>query len=803
MSENNSGLQSHQSKLKSVEELLFTIITDFANVSKENFNKKLEVIFSNVGMFLNINRISIFEYTLPNLNINKAHEWCNTNIITKIEHVKSIPISELSSELYKNHLNNQAYVIEDIHQLDQKESFFHLLNSLGIVSFLTEPLTHDSHCFGFICFEDIQVARHWNELERKIIKMLSTLITQVYISFSITKQIDILNDQINSSNKSQGEYLYKMSHDIRTPLGGIYNAVYLLGSTNLSIEQKDYLEIGQASADVMSSIIDGILDLSKIETGNMEVFHDSFNLEEELIRVYRTHKPLTDEKGLNLFFDFDYQINKVVYADYRKIRQIMHNLISNAIKYTHEGFVSIKTKLVINQEEPMIELEIADSGIGFNESELGRLQNIFEQNQERGFNRFQGSGLGLPLSYELVQLIGGSMTIQSTLHQGTSIKVILPVGFGQPYEYPFNKQYHALIISSDDHSFSKNILESIGIITHTLSSIKSEKCDLIFFEKEIKNNEEINQIKLKYCDEYAFAVSLYQEEQKKLELINLYIDYPVTRHNLYQKLIYTMSSSSWQMEDDFSNQSSLNGYALIVDDNRLNRIALESILTKEGMRSKSVSNGIKAIEAVKHESFDLVFMDVQMPDMDGIEATRRIRSLGKKYEILPIIAVTANAFLNDYDFMKSSLMDDIIFKPIRVKNLNLILRKFVKASRTIQIPEELFVFDQKDFETRFEGSFDIADEVIDSFLGEYSKDLNKIKKAILDKNVIQIIEATHYFKGSCSYLSGKRTVWLLSYMLDAAKRQSLDLMLTSYELLEKEVSQLLDSIVEYKGKIIA
>jgi len=259
-----------------------------------------------------------------------------------------------------------------------------------------------------------------------------------------------------------------------------------------------------------------------------------------------------------------------------------------------------------------------------------------------------------------------------------------------------------------------------------------------------------------------------------------------------------MSSSSWQMNDDFSSLSILNGYALIVDDNRLNRIALESILTKEGMRSKSVSSGLKAIEAIKNESFDLVFMDVQMPDMDGMESTRRIRNLGKMYESLPIIAVTANAFLNDYDFLKTSLMNDIIFKPIRVKNLNLILRKYVNATSTIQIPEELFVFDQKDFEIRFEGSFDIADEVIASFLIEYTKDLKRIKKAIEEKNAVQIVETTHYFKGSCAYLSGKRAVWLLSFMIDAAKRQSLEMMDMCYDLLEKEVAKLLETVVDFK-----
>lgn len=798
MSKEDLRFQMNQTAPKSVEDLMCFMVTLFTDITNENFKNNIEAVFSAVGLFLDLSRISIIEYTFPKLIINKTYEWCNIDILSKIDYVKNIPVTDLSSDFHLKHFNNQPFIINDINQIGHNERLFHVLNSQGIMSIATEPFTHQRHCFGFITFEDNKNARQWNESELRILKMFALLITQKYISFRVEKQVHALEEQIITNSKSQGEYLYKMSHDIRTPLGGIYNAIYLLGSTNLSIEQKDYIEIGQASVDVMSSIIDGILDLSKIETGNMEVFNDSFNLEEELIRIYRTQKPLADEKGLKFNFDFDYSINQSIISDYRKIRQIMHNLINNAIKFTHEGFVTIKSRMIADRKAPMIELEVSDSGIGLDEKELVQLQNIYEQNKERGFNRFHGSGLGLPVSYELVQLLGGSMTIHSVPHQGSSIKILLPAELGQPYEYPFDSPYKALIIANMYPALSTDLLESMGLVTYTQATIKSVKCDLIFFETEIKDNDEISDIKLRYGNEHSWVVSLYQEEQKKLDLINLYTDYPISRHSLHQKLGYIMSSPSWELEDDFSSQAVLNGYALIVDDNRLNRIALESILTKEGMRSKSVSSGLKAIEAVKKETFDLVFMDVQMPDMDGMEATRRIRSLGKGNESLPIIAVTANAFLNDYDFMKTSLMNDIIFKPIRVKNLDLILRKYVKVRTQIQIPAELFVFDQKDFETRFEGSLDIADEVIDAFLIEHVKDLDRVKKAIMEKNTTQIMETTHYFKGSCSYLSGKRVVWLLSYMLDAAKRQLLETMPMCYELLEKEISKLIESIVEYK-----
>jgi CheY-like chemotaxis protein/HPt (histidine-containing phosphotransfer) domain-containing protein len=216
------------------------------------------------------------------------------------------------------------------------------------------------------------------------------------------------------------------------------------------------------------------------------------------------------------------------------------------------------------------------------------------------------------------------------------------------------------------------------------------------------------------------------------------------------------------------------------------------------MKSKSVDSGKAAIETVKNESFDIILMDIQMPDMDGMEATRRIRSLGKSNQTVPIIAVTANAFLKDYDLMKVSQITDVIFKPIKPDSLTQLLRKYILVNNTIEIPNELFTFDQMEFEMRFEGSNDIAKEVLSTFQEEYKKDMTKIKQAVKDQNTEQIIHTAHYFKGSCSYLSAKRIVWLLDYMMNMAKTSRLEGMHEIVLRLDKEVDELFTIIKEYQ-----
>ena len=248
-------------------------------------------------------------------------------------------------------------------------------------------------------------------------------------------------------------------------------------------------------------------------------------------------------------------------------------------------------------------------------------------------------------------------------------------------------------------------------------------------------------------------------------------------------------------EDVF--HKALTGYALIVDDNRLNRIALENILKKQGLKSKLVDSGAKAIEAAKNERFDIILMDIQMPEMDGIETSKHIRSLGPQYKNLPIIAITANAFLNDYDLMKHAQMNDVLFKPISIEALERILRKHLSHHKQIFVPAVHQVFDQKDYEYRFDESYDIAKTVIESFIEIYQGDLLSIEEAIKSNRPNIIKEKLHYFKGSCSYLSGKRTTWLLTTMMKLNEQNQKEALQNAYEVLVYEVDKLVEQLKKY------
>ncbi|PKK92458.1 MAG: hypothetical protein CVV62_00230 [Tenericutes bacterium HGW-Tenericutes-7] len=240
---------------------------------------------------------------------------------------------------------------------------------------------------------------------------------------------------------------------------------------------------------------------------------------------------------------------------------------------------------------------------------------------------------------------------------------------------------------------------------------------------------------------------------------------------------------------------------LVIDDEMSIRLLLDNYLSKK-FTVVTRNDGFEGLKYLEEGNMpDVIVADIQMPNMDGMEATRRIRALGKTYQKIPIIAVTANAYFNDYDLLKTSQMTDVIFKPIKTESLNPVLRKYLKPSPEIMIPENLYIFDENEFSTRFNGSMDIAKEVIETFLNEYPKDMKKIEESIHIKHAEHIIKHVHYFKGSCSYLSAQRIVWLINLIMDHAKHQNLEFMDALYKQLLSETKKLIELLKAFTYKL--
>lgn len=783
-------LKQDQSQI-SINDLMIHLVQQLLN-SQNDLSKTLNQICESVGEKLDVDRISLFYYDSSKHLFYLAHEWCNLGIEPRQS--KNVPVEISHSETYLNTLNNKnPLIFEDLTHVELQNTWLSYLDETKVKAFLGIPIHHGNQLWGYLSFENQRRPQSFEIFDQEVFHLLFTALS-LRLSYENLNQ-EVIKQEEKVAMHSQNKYTFfaNVSHEVRTPLNGVHNALYLLQTTDLSKEQKTYLDMANESVDGISSIVERILDLEALESGKLEIQTRSFNIEDEMIRLVRMYQRQIEQKKLEFNWNFDYSIMHEVIGDERKLRHILAHILHNAIKFTDEGSITLSVQKI--DDENYI-FTITDTGIGISKDHIGQIYDAFYQINMSDQKEFQGLGIGLTVAYELAKLLKGKLHIESEVQVGTTVSLELKLQTGKLTAYKDIQNVSVMLYHDNKPSLLQKLLDSLNVNLYDEESIGHSKVDIIIFETPLKHNETIIQMKELYGHEDVMTFALGHMEQKKMNKTDGVIDFPVSRSTLVQKLTTSYHEMRKSVTSAYTRQ--LSGVALVVDDNRLNRVALESILNKLGIQAKLAESGAKAIEMVKQDHFDLILMDIQMPHMDGIEATRRIRSLGSIHQTVPIVAVTANAYFNDYDMLKASQINDVIFKPIKMESLGQMLRKYLTTTETIHIPEEMVVFDRADFLKRFEGSYDIAKEVIETFQAEYPKDLNHIKDAIATKDDTEIIKAAHYYKGSCAYLSGKRLVWLLNRMMDQAKQNIQSEMADLMQILIKESEELIKELQTMK-----
>ena len=782
------------------QDIVLSIANELINIKIDDFNKKINNALAMVGDFLNVDRVYVFEYNHEKRVMNNTFEWCNKNVSKEIDHLQNISMDIFGEAWVNHHMEGKPVIYEDVFALKKGHVIFDILEPQGVKSVTTLPLMNEDVCLGFVGYDDVRQKRQWNDNEMNLLSVLSEVISNAMLKQEQQKTLLDLKRQADEASLEKNQFLAKISHEFRTPLHGISNALFLLESTELSAEQREYHEIASYSAKALMTMINDLLDISKIESGRIDLFDDIFDLENELTNMILTILPRAQEKGLEVVFEYDTSMRHNYMGDHTKIRQIVLNLLSNAIKYTDEGHIKVVIKRINNDDEfDVIRFSIEDTGIGIHHDHRDKIFDKFYQIDSGDSRKYEGTGLGLSIVKQLIEKLGSKIHLESDVKEGSKFSFDLKLKKQNYIDFKEVSELKVLLTDQDDVMKHFELLfKSMGMYVSYYEENELQKYDLIVFNHE--NSLELIDF---YKNNYAKSTTLFVKigDLNKIQHINIQLYFPkiISRKTIYQNIIAQMFERKQEKVDRYN--EALSGYALVVDDNRLNRIALGNILKKQGIHSKLVDSGKKAIEAAKNERFDIILMDIQMPEMDGIEASKSIRNLGPQYGYIPIIGVTANAFLNDYDLMKEAQMNDVLFKPIHIEALERILRKHLSVQKQIFVPASFLIFDRKDYLYRFDDSLDIAKSVIEAFLSEYSKDMRSIKEAIASKHKIEIKERLHYFKGSCSYLSGKRTTWLLTNMMEMNEKKDYKSLEKAYEVLSYEVLKLVDALKTYLEKI--
>ena len=532
----------------------------------------------------------------------------------------------------------------------------------------------------------------------------------IYIYVDITERKKIEKELIKSkkeselANKAKSAFLASMSHEIRTPMNAIVGMVELLASTPLTDEQKEYLEMLQISANNLLDIINNVLDISKIEARQLELEKTEVDLQKVVELVGITLGSKAAQKGLELLCYVEPDTPRYIIGDPTRLRQILINLVGNSLKFTEKGEVSLSVeKLKSEGDKVTLLFKVKDTGIGIPQEKQDKIFESFTQADSSTTRKYGGTGLGLNISKNLVELMGGKIWLESEVGEGSTFKFTLSSTVikkpGEIEEVTPTQIKGLKVLILDDNATNRLILRKALL---SWESISTEAEDGLSALKELKSSQEKGEpYRLVLLDKNMPEMDGFEVARKISELpgyervaiimlssdkgandiqrakelgITDFILKPVRRSRLYNAILKAIKNERKEkVAEKAKTKSFLKGKplrVLLAEDNLINQKLGIRILEKQGWQVVVANNGKETVELVQKDGFDLVLMDVQMPEMDGIEATKEIRKREKETgQHIPIIALTANAFEEDRRKCLESGMDKYTTKPIKIKEL--------------------------------------------------------------------------------------------------------------------------------------
>ncbi len=768
----------------------------------------VEKVLAYLGEATGVSRVRVFQNRTDDqgaLTMNHLQEWVSPAVRDRINSLKLQKLAYRGGgfQRWEETLGAGKVIYGSVREFPVTEQ--KILSFQNILSMAAFPIIAGGRWWGFVCFNECERDRRWLPAEIDILKTAADTMGSAIARKSVEDDLRQAKEQAEIANKAKSQFLAAISHEIRTPMNAVIGMTDLALSTELTPKQENYLKKVSASSRALLSLLNEILDFSKIEAGKLDVEKTGFALPDIFDEITDLFGDQAALKGIEMVVGKMPDVPDALVGDPLRLKQVLINLTGNAIKFTDAGEVVVRADLIAaDDDRTHISFSVRDTGIGISPDKIDELFSPFTQADGSTTRKYGGTGLGLTISKRLVNLMGGDIRVVSAPGEGSVFSFDIPFDgppaeTARPSDAPPALDGARVLVTDDNGAFCEILCAMLAAYGCAADVAHDGSAALEMLNRAAAegNPYYLAVIDSKMPDEDGIRVSgriretpdiaatriiltsIFSNEREmtlgKPLGINAYLLKPVKPSLLKAALIAAAADApavepaAGPAGEKTGDLSSIR--VLLAEDLEVNREVAAEILSAAGVDVDEAHNGKEAVRAVREQAYDVVLMDVQMPVMDGYEATRQIRKLPGLAD-LPVIAMTAHASASDRDRCLDAGMNDHVVKPIDSDALFKMLGKWTRAgegraarrrkaqaaadSDAVAFPEHIPGMNLDAGLKRLQGNKTLYLKLLRKFTAKYGRVIGDIRAAVTENRLDQAHQLTHALTGMAGNLSAVR-----------------------------------------------